>query len=1306
MQMRRWTPTLCPGRMALPLLLLAVLGSLVACVGAQSSTGSSLTPTATVAPRFCEPTTNMTAQCSNRGSCSASGAACVCSAPYFGTRCEYGCDGNLQRYPLVNGTRGFLSDGPGLYSANLNCQFELQLPAGNPDGLVISIRVTQMDLECSWDYLFIFDGPSVRSPMVAALTGQLFATHDFVIRSEAALLTFYSDYGYSLSGYNVSYQASSCPFACSDRGYCEAGRCSCPAGWTGEYCELEVCPNDCSGSGTCFAAARTCVCFPGYTGRDCSVDISAGGFSSLATNTTSLANVPNGRVFHSAVLISPMVYIFGGFSTDFTVTARLLRFRVTDQSWSFITPVTGSAPSGRYSHSAFAVGNAMYIYGGIDATKAYLSELWRYDVTGNSWSLVVPTSGTLQQISGHTTTVSGLKAIVLGGYSPFGYVQTVQEYSFDTNTVATFTPTGFAPIRIFGHSAVLDGSGAIFVYGGSSPDNMLGASASADLYAYWVNDRSWSLLTAGPTPSYFHTAILLPGTTTMAVFGGYVYSYQSPPVCFESDTFTYDTACATWNAQPSGFAGGSAIFGGRFGHATVTLNNGALLMFGGYRGWVLSDVVMLSPAICANFSDPNACQENSGCGWCASTLQCVVVSVTPFCPGTSVRPATATTCAVDGCIFAHSCTTCVSTSSSGVRCRWCSDTATCRSASATSSCAMVSDASSCSAVARTTPVPCASRYECSECNNDATCMWSLPYYGGVTKCSARTSSNPVCPLPCSSLTNCGDCLDVDAGACLWCTSSRTCVASKDYVALNAVGQCQQYQSGSGLYCPVDCESRQSCSSCLAGSGCGWCGLDVATGTGRCTSATSASNCSAQAWYFSQCPACECNGHSTCSASGDCLACANRTGGTHCESCLAGYFGNAQNGGSCSQCTMQFHNITCYSCDSTTGACTNCSDYRSGPTCSSCMPGYYESFYTKQCLPCNCNGHSSSCDTVSGQCQSCDYGYMGSTCGECRNGFVGNARNGGLCFFPMSSNTKYQFTVVFQTIYFVYEPIEDGVDLSFSLTLLPLTPALPDVTVDLWGQTGPDPNTDRIYLLRNRRVNSFILSISDRQFDMSNTVFYFHISTNANINFEVSFMQDPPPLNLIHFFLTFFACFCALLLAAFIVWRIRVRFEHNQFVREITLAFEQMSTRPSASITLWDFCQADGARVVHTKTVPLAIEPFRDGKAAVMTFALEVPAKPGAPRQVCLASALISTSEDLVASAQMDGEEDDGEDPEQVKSESRKLGARVRRRFQRFRHRDDRAAPTTEASRDVPAPAGAESIEMSDLPPRTARDTSE
>lgn len=115
-----------------------------------------------------------------------------------------------------------------------------------------------------------------------------------------------------------------------------------------------------------------------------------------------------------------------------------------------------------------------------------------------------------------------------------------------------------------------------------------------------------------------------------------------------------------------------------------------------------------------------------------------------------------------------------------------------------------------------------------------------------------------------------------------------------------------------------CQVRYSnCSSCISDERCGWCSLDTGlknigasnSGVGVCMEgsylkANDEMKCGAN-WFFTQCPSCECNGHSTCSKKNVtnseqvariCTKCLNNTRGMNCQECTRGYFGNPENNG--------------------------------------------------------------------------------------------------------------------------------------------------------------------------------------------------------------------------------------------------------------------------------------------------------------------------------------------------------------------------------------------------------------------------
>ena len=71
-----------------------------------------------------------------------------------------------------------------------------------------------------------------------------------IARSGTALLHFFSDDAYNMSGFNLSYRMNACPSdnedtECSGHGKCKDGFCICDSLFSGEACNIAACPNKC-----------------------------------------------------------------------------------------------------------------------------------------------------------------------------------------------------------------------------------------------------------------------------------------------------------------------------------------------------------------------------------------------------------------------------------------------------------------------------------------------------------------------------------------------------------------------------------------------------------------------------------------------------------------------------------------------------------------------------------------------------------------------------------------------------------------------------------------------------------------------------------------------------------------------------------------------------------------------------------------------------------------------------------------------------------------------------------------------------
>ena len=113
--------------------------------------------------------------------------------------CQAGdCKGHRQ---VLRGPPGYVTDGPGNYSVNGNCEWLIKgvmmaylprnkylaanrllvyythisnpflcLPAPSNSHRIV-LNFTFMDTECTYDYLFVYDGDSYQSPLLASLSG-------------------------------------------------------------------------------------------------------------------------------------------------------------------------------------------------------------------------------------------------------------------------------------------------------------------------------------------------------------------------------------------------------------------------------------------------------------------------------------------------------------------------------------------------------------------------------------------------------------------------------------------------------------------------------------------------------------------------------------------------------------------------------------------------------------------------------------------------------------------------------------------------------------------------------------------------------------------------------------------------------------------------------------------------------------------------------------------------------------------------------------------------------------------------------
>nr|XP_014339547.1 PREDICTED: multiple epidermal growth factor-like domains protein 8 [Latimeria chalumnae] len=184
-------------------------------------------------------------------------------------------------------------------------------PAALSSNYRIILTFTFMETECTYDYLFVYDGDSKSSPLLASLSGNTLPEpievtsskvnplerNPFIVRSASRwvvliacirtgkacslrsdnclfsslpqmLLHLFSDANYNLLRFNATYVFSLCPLACSGNRVCETlGHCTCSTGWHGDSCNIRDCSSYCVLHGVCIEETQRCQCDMGFVGH-------------------------------------------------------------------------------------------------------------------------------------------------------------------------------------------------------------------------------------------------------------------------------------------------------------------------------------------------------------------------------------------------------------------------------------------------------------------------------------------------------------------------------------------------------------------------------------------------------------------------------------------------------------------------------------------------------------------------------------------------------------------------------------------------------------------------------------------------------------------------------------------------------------------------------------------------------------------------------------------------------------------------------------------------------------------------------
>ncbi|XP_062428551.1 laminin subunit alpha-2 isoform X5 [Rhea pennata] len=176
-----------------------------------------------------------------------------------------------------------------------------------------------------------------------------------------------------------------------------------------------------------------------------------------------------------------------------------------------------------------------------------------------------------------------------------------------------------------------------------------------------------------------------------------------------------------------------------------------------------------------------------------------------------------------------------------------------------------------------------------------------------------------------------------------------------------------------------------------------------------------------------CAPCTCFGHAELcdDITGECLDCKHNTGGSYCDRCLPGFYGDPTKGTAedCQLCACPLNipsnnfSPTCHFDRSHGLICDECPVGYVGPRCERCAEGYFGQPLIPggSCQPCQCNDNldfsvPGSCDSLSGACLICKPGTTGQYCERCADGYFGDALDARNCQ-PCRCNINGSFSEI-------------------------------------------------------------------------------------------------------------------------------------------------------------------------------------------------------------------------------------------------------------------------------------------------------
>eukprot|EP01134_Creolimax_fragrantissima_P004842 CFRG4842T1 len=275
-------------------------------------------------------------------------------------------------------------------------------------------------------------------------------------------------------------------------------------------------------------------------------------------------DVPGGfRSGSVALVYKRTIYIFGGHCVTDSYLNTLYAFNVDTCAWKLVE-AKGVTPNPRDKHAGVVFGDKLYFFGGwgrdLKGSQSWSDELWEYDITRNTWTLVKTKGPTPSPRAAHTMTlVNDGMAYLIGGRSKEGRTNEVHRINlYDMTWSGPLLPYSRSPFytpiegvdipcgRSWHISALIDGD-RILVHGGMSNTNMdvdHTARALDDTWVFCIDEQRWKCVESEGYPRLWHSACVDTDTGSIMLLSGH------SQLCFNQTHIVNSNPIAYWHFRP------------------------------------------------------------------------------------------------------------------------------------------------------------------------------------------------------------------------------------------------------------------------------------------------------------------------------------------------------------------------------------------------------------------------------------------------------------------------------------------------------------------------------------------------------------------------------------------------------------------------------------------------------------------------------------------------------------------------------------------------------------------------------------